>query len=108
MLSLMKLKARSLSHLFCFDKESVRIIREAKQAGNSVTAKVTPRLLLLSGKDIPSDSSIYKTNPLLRRKKDREALILGLLDGTIDRIATDYASHTKWWNVRESIRYYRK
>jgi dihydroorotase len=76
-------------------KESVRVIREAKRAGISITAEVTPHHLLLSEEDIPSDSSIYKMNPPLRSKKDCEALILGLLDGTIDMIATDHAPHTK-------------
>ena len=76
-------------------KESVRVIREAKRAGIKVTAEVTPHHLLLTEEDIPSDTSIYKMNPPLRSKKDREALILGLLDGTIDLIATDHAPHTE-------------
>lgn len=76
-------------------KESVRVIRDAKRAGINVTAEVTPHHLLLSEEDIPADSSIYKMNPPLRGKKDQEALILGLLDGTIDMIATDHAPHTK-------------
>ena len=76
-------------------KESVRVIREAKRAGINVTAEVTPHHLLLSEEDIPSDLSIYKMNPPLRSKHDREALILGLLDGTIDMVATDHAPHTK-------------
>ncbi len=76
-------------------KESVRVIRDAKRAGIPVTAEVSPHHLLLSEEDIPSDTSIYKMNPPLRGKKDQEALILGLLDGTIDMIATDHAPHTK-------------
>lgn len=76
-------------------KESVRVIREAKRAGIKVTAEVTPHHLLLTEEDIPMDSSIYKMNPPLRGKDDRQALIEGLLDGTIDMIATDHAPHSK-------------
>ena len=76
-------------------KESVRVIRDAKRAGINITAEVSPHHLVLSEEDIPSDTSIYKMNPPLRGKKDQEALILGLLDGTIDMIATDHAPHTK-------------
>lgn len=75
-------------------KESVRIIRDAKRAGIPVTAEVTPHHLLLTEQDIPKDSALYKMNPPLRSPSDREALIEGLLDGTIDMIATDHAPHT--------------
>lgn len=75
-------------------KESVRVIRNAKKAGIHVTAEVTPHHLLLSEEDIPSDTAIYKMNPPLRGTDDREALIEGLLDGTIDFIATDHAPHS--------------
>lgn len=76
-------------------KESVRVIRDAKRAGINVTAEVTPHHLLLSEEDIPGDTSIYKMNPPLRSTEDREALIEGLLDGTLDFIATDHAPHSK-------------
>lgn len=75
-------------------KESVRVIRDAKKSGIHVTAEVTPHHLLLSEEDIPSDTAIYKMNPPLRGTDDREALIEGLLDGTIDFIATDHAPHS--------------
>lgn len=75
-------------------KESVRVIRDAKKAGIHVTAEVTPHHLLLSEEDIPGDTAIYKMNPPLRGTDDREALIEGLLDGTIDFIATDHAPHS--------------
>ncbi|MGX7029878.1 dihydroorotase [Vagococcus zengguangii] len=75
-------------------KESVRIIREAKQAGINVTCEVCPHHLILSDEDIPSDNAIYKMNPPLRALDDQAALIEGLLDGTIDCIATDHAPHT--------------
>lgn len=74
-------------------KESVRVIREAKQAGIHVTAEVCPHHLLLDENDIPKDHGYYKMNPPLRAKEDRQALIEGLLDGTIDCIATDHAPH---------------
>lgn len=74
-------------------KESVRVIRDAKKAGIHVTAEVTPHHLLLSEDDIPGVDPNFKMNPPLRAKEDREALIEGLLDGTIDFIATDHAPH---------------
>lgn len=76
-------------------KESVRVVRDAKRAGIKVTAEVTPHHLLLCDEDIPSLDANYKMNPPLRGKEDREALIQGLLDGTIDFIATDHAPHTE-------------
>ncbi|QXE03030.1 dihydroorotase [Terribacillus sp. DMT04] len=75
-------------------KESVRVIRDAKRAGIRVTAEVTPHHLLLTDEDIKSDDGNYKMNPPLRSEADRQALIEGLLDGTIDMIATDHAPHT--------------
>lgn len=76
-------------------KESVRAVRDAKKAGIRVTAEVTPHHLLLCDTDIPGLDTNYKTNPPLRSKDDREALLEGLLDGTIDFIATDHAPHTE-------------
>ncbi|MED5078369.1 amidohydrolase family protein, partial [Geobacillus stearothermophilus] len=75
-------------------KESVRAVRDAKRAGIRVTAEVTPHHLLLCDEDIPGLDANYKMNPPLRSRADREALIEGLLDGTIDFIATDHAPHT--------------
>ncbi|MCG3398830.1 dihydroorotase [Staphylococcus massiliensis] len=74
-------------------KESVRVIRDAKKAGIPVTAEVTPHHLLLTEEDVPGDNAIYKMNPPLRSKADRDALIEALRDGTIDCIATDHAPH---------------
>ncbi|HGF8032485.1 dihydroorotase [Enterococcus faecium] len=74
-------------------KESVRVIRDAKKAGIHVTAEVSPHHLILIDEDIPEDFGFWKMNPPLRGRKDREALIEGLLDGTIDCIATDHAPH---------------
>ncbi|MEK4971996.1 dihydroorotase [Niallia sp. FSL R7-0648] len=75
-------------------KESVRVVRDAKKAGIRVTAEVSPHHLLLADTDIPSLDTNYKMNPPLRGTEDRAALIEGLLDGTIDFIATDHAPHT--------------
>lgn len=75
-------------------KESVRVIRDAKRAGIRVTAEVTPHHLLMTEDDIPGNDANYKMNPPLRAKEDLEALHEGLLDGTIDFIATDHAPHT--------------
>lgn len=75
-------------------KESVRVVRDAKRAGINVTAEVTPHHLLLTQDDIPGLDTNFKMNPPLRGTDDRTALIEGLLDGTIDFIATDHAPHT--------------
>lgn len=75
-------------------KESVRVIRDAKKAGIHVTAEVCPHHLILIDEDIPEDNAVWKMNPPLCAKEDREALIEGLLDGTIDMIATDHAPHS--------------
>ncbi|GKV67738.1 dihydroorotase [Sporosarcina sp. NCCP-2716] len=75
-------------------KESVRVIRDAKRAGVHVTAEVTPHHLLLTEHDIPGDDAMWKMNPPLRGTEDLAALREGLLDGTLDFIATDHAPHT--------------
>lgn len=75
-------------------KETVQVIRAAKRAGVHVTAEVSPHHLLLSDAGITSDNAMLKMNPPLRSETDRQALIQGLLDGTIDMIATDHAPHT--------------
>ncbi|WP_413627470.1 dihydroorotase [Fructilactobacillus vespulae] len=73
---------------------SVELIRRAKQDGINVTAEVTPHHLVLDDLMIRQNDPMYKMNPPLRTKADREALLNGLLDGTIDMIATDHAPHT--------------
>jgi dihydroorotase len=75
-------------------KESVRVIRNAKQAGIKVSAEVTPHHLILCDKDIKSNNTHFKMNPPLRSAADREALIQGLKEGTLDFIATDHAPHS--------------
>lgn len=80
--------------------QSVEVIREAKRRGVHMTAEVTPHHLVLTDEDIPGDDASYKMNPPLRSARDRAALIAGLLDGTIDFIATDHAPHTKGEKAR--------
>lgn len=76
-------------------KESVRVIRDAKKAGINVTAEVTPHHLLLTEDDVKDHDADFKMNPPLRSKADRDALLEGLLDGTIDFVATDHAPHAE-------------
>ncbi|KRL89182.1 dihydroorotase [Lactobacillus kalixensis] len=74
---------------------SVELVRMAKSRGINVTCEAAPHYLLLTDSDIPSDNAYYKMNPPLRSKEDQAALVVGLLDGTIDFIATDHAPHAK-------------
>lgn len=75
--------------------ESVRVIRDAKRAGIHVTCEVSPHHLLLTDEDIVHDDPQLKMNPPLRAPRDRAALLAGVLDGTIDMVATDHAPHTR-------------
>jgi dihydroorotase len=72
---------------------SVEIIRWAKERGIQVTAEVTPHHLILTEELVISYDPVFKVNPPLRTIKDVEALREGLVDGTIDVIATDHAPH---------------
>ncbi|NLU23238.1 MAG: dihydroorotase [Clostridiales bacterium] len=86
-------------------KESVALIRNAKAAGLPVSCETAPHYLLLC-EDNLQDSGSFKMNPPLRSKEDRDALRKGLLDGTIDCIATDHAPHSaaeKAGGLRESL-----
>ncbi|MBF0710432.1 MULTISPECIES: dihydroorotase [unclassified Gemella] len=74
-------------------KESVRIIRDAKKTGIKVTCEVCPHHLISDENDITEAIGMWKMNPPLRASEDRQALIAGVLDGTIDIIATDHAPH---------------
>ena len=74
---------------------SVELIRQAKRRGINVTAEVTPHHLLLTEDLAEGYDPIYKVNPPLRTRKDVEALRIGLIDGTIDVVATDHAPHPK-------------
>jgi dihydroorotase len=68
-------------------------VREAKRAGLSVTAEVTPHHLAFDHRDVARTDSNFKMMPPLRDSDDREALRDGLVDGTIDAVATDHAPH---------------
>lgn len=74
-------------------KESVALIREAKRAGLDVTCETGPHYLTLTDSDL-LDEGRFKMNPPLREAADRDALIEGILDGTVDMIATDHAPHS--------------
>ena len=74
-------------------KESVDMIRKAKAEGLNVTCETGPHYLLLDDSCLQEDGR-FKMNPPLRDKRDREALLEGLADGTIDMIATDHAPHS--------------
>jgi dihydroorotase len=74
-------------------KESVQLIREAKEQGINVTCETGPHYLLFDESDL-KDEGRWKMNPPLREKEDREALIRGVQDGTVDCIATDHAPHS--------------
>lgn len=75
-------------------KESVELIRKAKLEGFNVTCETAPHYLILDENDLKEDG-YFKMNPPLRSKEDREALIEGIKDGTIDCIATDHAPHSE-------------
>lgn len=74
-------------------KESVALIREAKRKGLPVTCETAPHYLLLTDMDLQEEGR-WKMNPPLRSAADRDALIEGIVDGTIDCIATDHAPHS--------------
>ena len=74
-------------------KESVELIRQAKAKGLDVTCETAPHYLVMDDSHLQEDGR-FKMNPPLRSAKDREALVAGILDGTIDMIATDHAPHS--------------
>ncbi|MBR3289580.1 MAG: dihydroorotase [Clostridia bacterium] len=74
-------------------KESVALIRAAKEEGLPVTCETAPHYLLLTEDDLIEDGR-FKMNPPLRTQADRQALLDGLRDGTVDMIATDHAPHS--------------
>ena len=75
-------------------KESVGLIREAKKSGVDVTCETAPHYLLLDDSCLQEDGW-FKMNPPIRSRQDRDALIEGITDGTIDSIATDHAPHSR-------------
>jgi dihydroorotase len=73
---------------------SVRLIREAKARGISVTAETAPHYFTLTDDELMTFDTVFKVNPPLRRPDDVRAIKEGLADGTIDAIATDHAPHS--------------
>lgn len=83
--------AYHVCHISC--RESVDLIRKAKARGVNVTCETGPHYLVMDDSMLEEDGR-FKMNPPLRSRADREALLEGLLDGTIDMIATDHAPHS--------------
>lgn len=80
-----------ICHISC--KESVELIRKAKADGVDVTCETAPHYLVLNDMDLEEDGR-FKMNPPIRSEEDRQALIEGIRDGTVDMIATDHAPHS--------------
>ena len=74
-------------------KESVAIIRQAKAQGINITCETAPHYLVMNDMDIKNEGR-FKMNPPIRDESDRLALVQGIIDGTIDMIATDHAPHS--------------
>lgn len=72
---------------------ALNAVRKAKEAGVRVTCEVTPHHFTLLDEDVTDYNSNFKMNPPLRARPDREALLAGLADGTVDCVATDHAPH---------------
>ena len=83
--------AYHVCHVSC--RESVAIIREAKRRGADVTCETAPHYLLLDDSALREEGR-FKMNPPVRAREDREALLQGVADGTVDMIATDHAPHS--------------
>ena len=74
-------------------KETVELIRQAKKEGLDVTCETGPHYLVFNDMDL-KDEGRFKMNPPIRSEADRQALVAGMLDGTVDMIATDHAPHS--------------
>lgn len=83
--------AYHVCHISC--AESVALIRQAKADGVDISCETAPHYLLLDENDLQEDGR-FKMNPPLRSRRDREALLEGIADGTVDMIATDHAPHS--------------
>jgi dihydroorotase len=75
-------------------KESVDLIRKAKAEGLNVTCETGPHYLVMNDSMLKEEGR-FKMNPPIRSEKDREALLAGLIDGTVDMVATDHAPHSE-------------
>ena len=80
-------------------RDSVELIRDAKKSGVDITCETGPHYLLLDDEHIEPIGR-FKMNPPIREKADREALVRGIVDGTIDMIATDHAPHSSEEKMR--------
>jgi len=90
-----RITGASVHFLHLSTSRSVELVRQAKAEGLNVTAEVTPHHLSLTHELLTTFDPIYKVNPPLRSMNDIEALKVGLLDGTIDAVATDHAPHAR-------------
>lgn len=75
-------------------KEAVELVRQARKTGSNIHAEATPHHFTLTQEAVLEYGTLAKMNPPLREEEDRQAIIRGLVDGTIDIIATDHAPHT--------------
>ena len=94
-IELVRITGATMHFLHLSTARSVELVRAAKRDGLPITAEVTPHHLSLTQELLASYDSVYKVNPPLRSNDDIRALKIGLLDGTIDAIATDHAPHPR-------------
>ncbi len=94
-IELVRITGATMHFLHLSTARSVELVRAAKRDGLPITAEVTPHHLSLTQELMASYDPVYKVNPPLRSIEDIRALKLGLLDGTIDAIATDHAPHPR-------------
>ena len=94
-IELVRITGASMHFLHLSTKRSVELVRAAKRDGLAITAEVTPHHLSLTQVLLSSYNPVFKVNPPLRSIEDIRALKAGLLDGTIDAIATDHAPHPR-------------
>ena len=94
-IELVRITGATMHFLHLSTARSVELVRAAKRDGLPITAEVTPHHLSLTQELLSSYDPVYKVNPPLRSNDDIRALKIGLLDGTIDAIATDHAPHPR-------------
>ena len=94
-IELVRITGATMHFLHLSTARSVELVRAAKRDGLPITAEVTPHHLSLTQELLASYDPVYKVNPPLRSSEDIRALKIGLLDGTIDAIATDHAPHPR-------------
>lgn len=82
-------------------REAVELVRQAKRRGGNIHAEATPHHFTLTEEAVIKYGALAKMNPPLREEADRQAILEGLRDGTIDLIATDHAPHTEQEKARE-------